>query len=178
MSRLKAFTFSASPLPSFLNGTCTDSEYRRWLRRKAVALFRRDKMRKIPFALESSFAVYRQLIHRAVMESGLYDPYTGDQLRWDLIGDWDSKAAHEQGRAYIKEFALMPTIDHLNPGSETIEFEICSWQVNNSKGDFNPIEFINFCAKVVANNKFTDNKLPKNKVKAIKSKLAALPRVS
>jgi hypothetical protein len=132
------------PVPSFLNGICTESTYSRWLDVKSNSLFQRDEERNKPYVHGISPVQYRQLIHQAVIATGLYDPYTGEAMRWDLIGTWDSASAHAGHGTYKRQFALMPTVDHTDPESDTLSFEICSWQVNDCKGDFAPDDFIAF----------------------------------
>jgi len=55
------------------------------------------------------------------MENGEQDPYNGEKLQWELIGTWDS--THKQPDGYKKKFALLPTVDHIDP--DMLEFEIC-----------------------------------------------------
>ena len=81
------------------------------------------------------------------------DPYTGDELRWDLIGAWDTGSVHDDSGKYKKQFALMPTVDHIDPEATILELEICSWQSNDCKTDLNPAEFVAFCEKVVEHYK-------------------------
>ena len=55
------------------------------------------------------------------MDGGQYDPYTGELMNWKLISKWDT--SHDQPGGYKKQFALMPTVDHIDP--DMMEFEIC-----------------------------------------------------
>jgi hypothetical protein len=48
---------------------------------------------------------------------------------------------------YKKQFALMPTADHINP--DKLEFEMCSWLVNECKSYLSPDEFVALCQKIV-----------------------------
>ena len=136
------------PLPDFLKGTCTESTYSSWLINKAKTLFERDKKRNQPYVRGISAVQYCRMIHEAVIQTGHYDPYTGDELRWDLIGTWDSDSAHAGLVKYQQKYALMPVVDHTNPESTTLAFEICSWQVNDCKSYLNPAEFVALCSKV------------------------------
>jgi hypothetical protein len=95
---------------------------------------------------------YSQAIHNAVIETGLYDPYTGDELRWDLISTWNTSVHADSGK-YRKKYALMPTVDHIDPQATTLQLEICSWRANSCKSDLNPEEFVAFCEKVVEHGK-------------------------
>jgi len=133
------------PLPSFLEGRCTHPVYIKWLSNKGDSLFKRDLKRHKPYAANASLSRYKEIIHKAVMDGGQYDPYTGDALAWELISKWDT--SHEQPEGYKRKFALMPTVDHVTPN--VLEFEICSWQTNDCKADLSPAEFVEFCKKVV-----------------------------
>ena len=132
------------PLPPFLQGKCEHAVYCKWLRNKAETLLKRDKARGKTYALTVTKAVYKDEIHRAVIASNGRDPYTGEALAWELIGTWDT--THDQPDGYKKKFALMPTVDHVY--SDKLEFEICSWQINEAKADLNPDEFVTLCEKV------------------------------
>jgi len=133
------------PLPSFLEGKCTPTVYYRWLHIKAATLLKRDKKRQKPYALTATEAVYKGKIHAAVTDGGQYDPYTGEPLTWELISKWDTSSKQPEG--YKRKFALMPTVDHITPS--VLEFEICSWKINDSKCDLAPAEFVELCKKVV-----------------------------
>lgn len=135
------------PLPAFLEGRCSPQVFYKWLSIKGETLLLRDQKRKKPFSLNATKSQYKQEIYRAVLKSGERDPYTGDALAWELIGTWDTSEPHPED--YKKRFALMPTIDHINPDAH--EFEICSWLVNECKSYLNPEEFYQLCRKVVAN---------------------------
>jgi hypothetical protein len=140
-SRLKKFL-----LPQFLAPIMTVRAYNKWLDNNAHKLFLRDKKRGKQFAFTATQAIYKSIIHRAVSENGQYDPYTGETLRWDLVGEFDNTAAHEIGDAYKKKFYLMPTIDHTDP--DVLGLEICSWLVNECKTFLNGSEFVALCRKV------------------------------
>jgi len=133
------------PLPSFLEGKCTPSAYFKWLDAKANTIFRRDRKRRKPYAIASTVAIYKGKVHNAVTSGGQYDPYTGEPLAWELVSTWDSSRDHPDG--YKKKFALMPTIDHITP--DVLEFEVCSWEINDAKCDLDPAEFVELCKKVV-----------------------------
>jgi hypothetical protein len=133
------------PLPSFLEGRCDQTVFVKWLDVKADSLLSRDKKRGKPYALNTTQAAYKREIYKAVLNSGEYDPYTGDPLAWELIGEWDTGTDQPDG--YKKRFRLMPTVDHITP--DALEFEICAWQVNDAKAGLNPGEFVELCKKVV-----------------------------
>jgi hypothetical protein len=132
------------PLPAFLEGHCEPSVFYKWVNCKARTLLRRDKRRGKPYAKTATRATYKDKIHQAVFESGERDPFTGDLLAWELIGTWDSSTTHSE--EYERQYALMPTIDHSNP--DILNFEICSWLVNDCKSYLTPDEFKVLCQKV------------------------------
>lgn len=133
------------PLPVFLEGRITPAVYLKWLDNRAGSLFKRDKKRQKPYISAGSKVVYKEKIHKAIMDSGEFDPYTGEPLAWELIGTWDT--SHDQPEGYERKFALLPTIDHITPAA--LEFEICSWQINKAKSDLDPAEFVALCKSVV-----------------------------
>jgi hypothetical protein len=132
------------PLPAFLNGRCEPKVYYKWLLVKAITLLRRDKKRKKPYTANATISTYKEKIHSAVTESCEYDPYTGEYLAWELIGQWDS--SHDQSDDYKKEFALLPTVDHVN--ATELKFQICSWKINDAKSSLTTEEFLNLCEMV------------------------------
>jgi hypothetical protein len=133
------------PLPSFLEGRLAPAVYYKWLNVKAITLLKRDRKRKKAYAVAATMPVYKSKIHNAVNAGGERDPYTGEELAWELIMTWDT--SHDQPDGYKKKFALMPTVDHTNP--DVLEFEICSWEINDAKCDLDPTEFVALCKKVV-----------------------------
>jgi hypothetical protein len=58
------------------------------------------------------------------------------------VGKWQSKVSK------VRDFALLPSVDHKNPQALELDFEICSWQINTCKTYLTPEEFIELCAKV------------------------------
>lgn len=134
--------------PEFLTGICTQKMYEKWLDAHAESLYVRDRNQHRPYALTSSKALYKMAIHHAVCASGPCDPYTGDRMKWELMGTWDIIKGHGQPESYKKEYYLLPTIDHVNPWADVLEFEICSWRINCCKGDLTPDEFVEVCRRV------------------------------
>jgi hypothetical protein len=49
-----------------------------------------------------------------------------------------------------KDFALLPTVDHVDPDGIALKFEICGLLVNTCKSSFTPDEFVAICASVAA----------------------------
>jgi hypothetical protein len=146
------------PLPSYLAGTTSQDHYNKWLDRKALALFLRDKRRKRPYALAATRQLYKQKLHDTVMANASVDPFTGDALRWDLIHKWDPKKNKGHGN-FKKEFYMLPTVDHRYPDGNVIDFEICSWLINSCKSDQTPEEFITMCRTIVAYRKLHPSSL-------------------
>jgi hypothetical protein len=138
------------PLPSFLEGRCTHSIYVKWLNNKADTLIKRDKKRGKPYAATATESTYKKEIHKAVLNGGELDPYTGEALAWELISTWIPK---KQPDGYKRRFSLMPTVDHVT--ADKLKFEICSWQTNDAKSDLSPEEFVELCKKVVTYNRGT-----------------------
>lgn len=135
--------------PDFLKDTVTQDQYERWLRRKAMAHVRRDRRRGNTTATN---AEYNGAIHRAVMESGGRDFYTGELLDWSLISKYENARSKADGRRYKASFALLPTVDHVNDGLGPADFKICSWRTNDAKNDLTLKDFIELCEKVVHHN--------------------------
>ena len=133
-------------LPPFLNGIIDRENYVRWLRRKAQTHLKRDRNRGNAIA---DGAAYRHAIHNAAIQSNGRDEYTGQELRWDLISQYDNDKAAANRRLYKREFYSLPTIDHVGDGLGAPDFMICSWQVNDAKHDQSFDEFIAMCRAVI-----------------------------
>jgi hypothetical protein len=136
-------------LPGFLHGSgLTAEQYRRWLSRKAATHCKRDRRRSNDTTITISH--YKQLIHSAVCDSGGYDWYTGENLRWDLLSQFDNDSAKAGRTEYKSRFSMLPTIDHI-PGRESAyDFVICAWRTNDAKSDLRFDEFVDLCRKVLA----------------------------
>jgi hypothetical protein len=135
-------------LPDFLTGRITLAAYKKWLDGRAGKLYVRDRALGRPFALHGSKELYKQMIHQAVLAGGMFDPFTGAALQWELIGMWAS-SGKEDDNTDERKFRLLPSVDHIDPASDVLHLEICSWLINSCKGNMNPQEFIQFCARVV-----------------------------
>ena len=135
--------------PGFLRGIVDQVVYGRWLHRKAVAHVRRDRKRGNPAA---TIEGYKIAIHKAVIESGGNDPYTGEALDWSLLSTYDNDESKKHGRRYKAKFALLPTADHVGDGTGPAIFKICAWRTNDAKNDLNLGEFVELCRKVVKHN--------------------------
>jgi len=136
-------------LPPCLEGIMSVSKYDKLLNGKADTLRKRDLKLGRPFALKNSKADYKAKIHAAFLVAGPKDPYTGDTLRYDLVGTRNTQEANGVVGVFDKEYFLKPVVDHSDPYSDELEFEICSWIVNSSKTLLNPQEYVDLCRRIV-----------------------------
>jgi hypothetical protein len=134
--------------PAFLKGVCAPAVYRKWLDTRAKQEYKRDVALKRPCAAAESKTLYKQAIHDAVVAGNALDPFTGSALQWDLIETWGNAAPRYKTNRE-KEFSLLPTVDHIDPSSPVLGFEICSWLVNDSKGNLSAQEYVDYCGRVV-----------------------------
>ena len=114
------------------------------LRRKAMAVTRRDKRRGGKYNVKQAIDAIDEAFHRC---NG-FDPYDGSKLDPELLGTYDNNRSKEKGAAYKREMAMLPTVDHVT-AKPVPDFEIVSWQTNDAKGDMPPEEFIAYCRRVV-----------------------------
>ena len=122
----------------------SDEDYSDLIRKKAVAVTRRDKRRDGKYSVKEAIEAIHQAFHRC---NG-FDPYDGSKLDPKLLGTYDNNRSKEKGAAYKREMAMLPTIDHVT-AKPVPDFEIVSWQTNDAKGDMPPEEFIAYCRRVV-----------------------------
>jgi hypothetical protein len=115
------------------------------LRRKAVAVARRDRKRGGLYFVQEAM----QSIHQAFCASDGIDPYDGQPMDPRLLGAYDNAASKTGGQLYKRRFARLPTVDHVN-AEPTPEFQIVSWQTNDAKGDMTPEEFRDYCRRVAS----------------------------
>jgi len=139
-------------IPKFLEGTVTQAHYGRWLHRKAVAHVRRDRKRRNKTATNEE---YKIAIHKAVSDSKGKGAYTEEKLDWALLSRYDNKASKKHGRNYKKQFALLPSVDHVGDGTGPVDFKICALRTNDAKSDLSYKKFVELCRKIVkvANNR-------------------------
>lgn len=131
-------------LPRFLEGVLTRKEYADWLRKKARQHAIRDSRR---WEKDISKADYKWAIHAAVRCSDGQDYYTGEPLKWCLIGKYNSREAQAKGSMYRRDFALLPTVDHEDPLSQKPAFRICGLRTNDCKSDLTISELKDWCEK-------------------------------
>jgi hypothetical protein len=134
-------------LPAFLEEHCGEQAYIRWLSRKAKTHVKRDRARENSSATREE---YMMAIHKAVVQSGGFDEYTGEALDWNLISAYNNEESKEGRRAYKKKFAKLPTADHVGDGTGPADFVICGWRTNDCKNDLPRAEFIELCRAVLA----------------------------
>ena len=142
-------------LPPFLMGKVKQEAYEQWLRRRAQAHVKRDRLRGNPTAIGEA---YRNAIHAAVVNCGGYDVYTGEELNWLLISGYNNDQSKKKGRNYKREFALLPTVDHVGDGTGTTDFKICGWRTNDAKNDLSLSEFLSVCQTVLEHHGYVIKK--------------------
>jgi hypothetical protein len=138
------------PLPDFLKGICSAKDYHSWLDSKAITHIYRDRKRGNKVATTSS---YKQAIHKAVLEIGGKDAYTGKKLRWDLLHKYENTESKRGKREYKKLFRDLPTVDHVDDGLGEPNIKICAWYVNDAKHDLTLNEFLTLCEDVLRYNR-------------------------
>lgn len=137
--------------PHFLIGRVDPEAYERWLKRKATAHVKRDRRRQ---HFDATRAGYRDAIHEAVILSGGRDAYTGEELDWHLISQYDNDASKAGRHHYKSGFALLPTVDHIEAASTSAAFKICAWRTNDAKNDLSIDAFRDLCARVLRHSGF------------------------
>lgn len=133
-------------IPAFLESIITQPAYESWLRGRAIAHVKRDKKRGNRSA---TIEAYKSAIHAAVVRSGGFDHYTGEQLDWTLICKYRNAESKTHGRHYKAGFALLPSIDHVHDGLGEADFRICAWRTNDAKNDLTHEDFVALCRSVV-----------------------------
>ncbi len=104
-------------------------------------------------------SLYKVAIHAAVIESKGKDAYTGEQLHWDLLGNWNNEDAKRGKHAYKANFDLMPTVDHTTADATQASFKICSWRTNDSKHSLSMEAFLQLCAMTLRYNGYRVEKI-------------------
>lgn len=128
--------------------------YKKWLQRRAQSLAKRDRKYLQSQEKDPRTVVvkeYKTAIHDAVCECQGKDTYTGEALDWTLLSEWDNEKAKADKRKYKKEFALLPTVDHVDELG-VAKFKICAWRTNDAKNDLSLNELIDFCKKIIKKN--------------------------
>lgn len=143
-------------MPAFLEGVTTPEAYERWLGRKAMAHVKRDRGRGHS-EVGVTRALYKEAIHAAVVLSDGLDAYTGEKLHWHLISKYNNDESKLGRHAYKAQFALLPSVDHVDAGATEASFRICAWRTNDAKNDLSQADFVELCRRVVA---FADAQAP------------------
>jgi hypothetical protein len=128
--------------------------YKRWLQRRATSLARRDRKYLQDQGKNTKTVVvkeYKTAIHDSVCKCQGKDAYTGEALDWTLLSKWNNEDAKKFKRNYKKEFALLPTVDHVDELG-IAKFKICAWRTNDAKNDLSLNELIDFCKKIIKKN--------------------------
>ncbi|MCP9832844.1 hypothetical protein KBY95_00685 [Cyanobium sp. Aljojuca 7A6] len=133
--------------PPWVAEHLTPTAYNNWLRGKAQGLARRDEQRGGHYSVSEAKAA----VHAAIADCGGRDYWTGEQLRWDLLGNYDSDESGLQGATYKRARALQPTIDHRD-SRPICDFVICAWRTNDAKHDMSSEELKEFCRLVLEHN--------------------------
>lgn len=136
-------------MPPFLAGVTTEDAYEHWLGRKASAHVKRDRARGRTGDWVTR-SLYKEAIHAAVVLSGGRDAYTGEELDWHLISKYDNDESKLGRHAYKAQFALLPSVDHLDAGASEASFRICAWRTNDAKNDLTTADFVELCRRVIA----------------------------
>jgi putative endonuclease len=142
------------PCPSYLVEIFPGPLFAAYLKIRARNLRNRDKKRGKPVALKFTVAQYREQLYNAIVNGGRTDPYTGDAIDWTLVKDWDASLDTVMGDQKVGDFNkalyMSPAVDHVDPDSDDLELEICTWIVNACKSELNPTDFIALCVKVTS----------------------------
>jgi hypothetical protein len=138
--------------PIFLANLVEPTVYFRWLQRKAAAHVKRDRKRG---NANATISAYKQAIHEAVVASNGRDFYTGEELNWRLISQYDNEKSKALGRSYKKDLAALPTVDHVGDGLGNPNFVISSWRTNDAKHDLTLEEFLSLCTDVLKHHGFS-----------------------
>lgn len=137
-------------LPPFLKKEKFDQEkYEKWLRRKAAAHVRRDRLRNKSIIKPEDYLIK---IHQAVVDSRGLDYLTNEKLDWSLISKYDNDESKKQKGAYKEKFALLPSVDHNKDDAGNLEFRICAWRTNDAKNDLSINDFKKLCRLVLSND--------------------------
>lgn len=139
-------------IPSFLEGKVSPDQYACWLDRKAAAHVKRDRKRDFGGAVG---AAYRDAIHHAVLLSGGKDAYTGEDLHWELLSQYDNEKSKAGRSVYKASFGLLPTVDHLDTSASAMSFRICAWRTNDAKNDLSHDSFLELCQRALLHAGYT-----------------------
>ena len=140
--------------------TISFDKFSEWVMKKGYSLYQRDLKRtkeefKEEFKKKYPYTVYRSKICEAIknIPDAGKDYYTEEKLNWDLIGQYNNSNAQQEGKAYKRKFALMPTVDHINAEAKP-EFVICSWRMNDAKNDLSEFAFTKLCIRFLRKKGF------------------------
>lgn len=128
-------------------GINVSDKFEEWVKRKANSLHCRDRKKAIKRNKTFVYTKYHYVIGicQAIIRKDCgSDFYTGENLRWDLIGRYENEESMQNGKEYKQQFSLMPTVDHIDAEQEP-NFVICSWRMNDAKNDLSLTNFKRLC---------------------------------
>lgn len=128
-------------LPEFLKNVVYRNKYANWLGLKAKFYVKRDRNLGND---DASVEEYKQALHAAVCASNGLDDYTGQGLRWDLLGQHVNSYKDDK-----KELDQAPSADRVGDARSDPEFKICARVTNNAKGSLSEQDFLDLCRHVV-----------------------------
>jgi len=137
-------------VPSFITNKEAVDNYKKWLDNAATRHYKRDYYLHKQNVSRSQ---YKEVIHKAVIDSEGLDYYTGKKLDWSKINTWNNADA-KKIRGYKREFKNLPTVEHIFRENieKNLEFAICGWAINDAKNDLTIEEFIELCNDVITYN--------------------------
>jgi hypothetical protein len=142
-------------LPDFILAAGVEhGRFTRWLNGRVREHRERDRKREGKTGkMPPKPAVYREIILNAVIRCGGRDEYTGERLDWEKIGTWNNSEAQKRGAPYKRLFRHMPTVDHAHEEDglprSLDDIRICSWEINDAKGDLSLEQFEALCRRVL-----------------------------
>lgn len=141
------------PAPMFVVAAGVgQAKYDAWLQGRATAHRKRDLKREQKTGHPAlTLTAYRVAIHEAVERCKGVDEYTGDPLDWSLLGTYDNDTSKALGAKYKRKHRHQPTVDHIHAEDgrpiTLHDLRICSWEVNDAKGDLSLPELEALCRK-------------------------------
>ncbi len=84
--------------------------------------------------------------------------YTNEELDWHLLSKYNNDDSESGRHQYKADFALLPTVDHIDSSAKNSGFCICAWRTNDAKNDLSPAAFLELCARVLRHAGYTVTK--------------------
>ena len=92
------------------------------------------------------------------MRSEGREVYTGEELAWRLISQYNNDESESGRHHYKADFALLPTVDHIDTSLLNSGFCFCVWRTNDAKNDLSHQAFTELCIKVLQHAGYTIEK--------------------